>query len=698
MKKRLFSIVLSLCMVLALMPQMVFAEEGTATELQNMLNKGDTVTLNKDYTITSTIEVNNTVTLDLNGHVITMTGIGSVIKVNSGGNLTLQDSDSTAEHDDTTLPAGGVITNYYPGAEGRGVLLDGGSFTMNGGTIYNCRSGNGGGVCVQNNGSFEMTGGAISKCFSGASGGGGVYVNNGSFTMTGGAICYCFAEAAGGGVCVQNNGSFEMTGGAIYDCVARYGGGVAVVDSSFTMNGGSIFDCNAYENGSAAGVGIDSIVNANGGTIKGTIFSDGQIQNTADSGGCTVIYGEITGNGTVDSGSSSVTFKNGDRTYATEILKNGGNAIEPEIPVEEGYEFAGWYNGDTKYDFTQNVTENITLAAHWKSVEAPVITGLENGKTYCDAVEFEVTDNVAIASVKAGNEALTAGTDGKYTLEKGIGTVKVVAKDNANNETSVTVTVNNGHTYGAWQSNGDGKHIRYCTVDGCDGYEDGKCTGGEATCTSKATCEYCGEKYGELDSSNHSLENIHAKDATVTETGNKEYWQCENCKKFFADENGTDEITLDDTVISKLSPEIIEGMGQSITEGEKKALTFRSNALFEDFKSVKLDGDTLDTEYYTAESGSIIVTLDADYVATLPAGEHTIGIVSESGTATTTFTVAEKAAPGTSDDSDKDSESDKDSVKTGDDTNLALWLALMILAGAGITGTTIYTRRKRTNE
>ena len=89
MKKRLFSIVLSLCMVLALMPQMVFAEEGTATELQNMLNKGDTVTLNKDYTITSTIEVNNTVTLDLNGHVITMTGIGSVIKVNSGGNLTL---------------------------------------------------------------------------------------------------------------------------------------------------------------------------------------------------------------------------------------------------------------------------------------------------------------------------------------------------------------------------------------------------------------------------------------------------------------------------------------------------------------------------------------------------------------------------------------------------------------------------------
>ena len=197
----------------------------------------------------------------------------------------------------------------------------------------------------------------------------------------------------------------------------------------------------------------------------------------------------------------------------------------------------------------------------------------------------------------------------------------------------------------------------------------------------------------------HTLNRTDAKEATATETGNIEYWQCTDCQQYFSDEAGTKVITLNDTVISKLSPEIIEGMGQSITEGEKKALTFRSNALFEDFKSVKLDGDTLDTEYYTAESGSIIVTLDADYVATLPAGEHTIGIVSESGTAETTFTVAEKAAPGTSDDSDKDSKSDnEDSAKTGDDTNLALWLALMILAGAGIAGTTIYTRRKRTNE
>lgn len=209
----------------------------------------------------------------------------------------------------------------------------------------------------------------------------------------------------------------------------------------------------------------------------------------------------------------------------------------------------------------------------------------------------------------------------------------------------------------------------------------------------------------DINMASHKLNYIPKTDATVTETGNDEYWQCTVCDKYFSDAEGTNEITdlegwkAGDGKIDKLPPEIIEGKGQSITEGEKKALSFTSNAAYSDFIRVKLDGSELSEENYEKAEGSIIITLDADYVATLPAGEHTIGIVSESGTATTTFTVAEKAAPGTSDDSDRDSKADADkNAKTGDDANLALWLALMLLAGAGITGTTIYTRRKRTNE
>ncbi|MGN1166344.1 MAG: leucine-rich repeat domain-containing protein [Lachnospiraceae bacterium] len=233
-----------------------------------------------------------------------------------------------------------------------------------------------------------------------------------------------------------------------------------------------------------------------------------------------------------------------------------------------------------------------------------------------------------------------------------------------------------------------------------------------ATCAEKGYsgdeyCLVCNKMITEGHDTNmvsHKLNPIPKTDATVTETGNNEYWQCQVCDKYFSDADGVYEISdleawkTGDGKIDKLPPEIIKGKGQSITAGEKKALSFTSNAAFDDFKRVELDGSELSVEYYEKAEGSIIITLDADYVATLPVGEHTIGIVSESGTAETTFTVAKKVATGTTDDSDKDSKSDEDSVKTGDNANLALWLALMLLSGAGITGVTAYTRRKRTNE
>ena len=119
-------------------------------------------------------------------------------------------------------------------------------------------------------------------------------------------------------------------------------------------------------------------------------------------------------------------------------------------------------------------------------------------------------------------------------------------------------------------------------------------SGGEATCKVKAVFDYCDSECGELDSTNHNLKKISAKDATVTEKGNKGYWHCKDCDKYFADESGTNEIYLDDTVIPKLPPDIIDGKGQTVTKGEKKKLTFRSNASFSDFIRVELDGKTLD--------------------------------------------------------------------------------------------------------
>lgn len=79
------------------------------------------------------------------------------------------------------------------------------------------------------------------------------------------------------------------------------------------------------------------------------------------------------------------------------------------------------------------------------------------------------------------------------------------------------------------------------------------CTGGVATCINKAVCDICGNEYGEVDANNHAeLKHVEAKDATVDDEGNIEYWYCEDCGKYFGDKDGNNEISLADTIIAKL--------------------------------------------------------------------------------------------------------------------------------------------------
>ena len=462
-------------------------------------------------------------------------------------------------------------------------------------------------------------------------------------------------------------------------------------------------------------------------------------------------------------------------------LYSGDTALtQADLAGKEFTEYSRAFNinPDNKYVIYAKLTDHASNVTYISSegvvldASAPVISGVENGKVYCEAQTVTVTEEY-IESVKVNGTAVTLDANNQFILNPAEGTQTIVATDKAGNVSAeITVTINDGHTagnddgdcstpvyciyhpdtvvvaakshdfsgewhndgtrhwhvcqndgctisetetphsgtddgdcttavicecgyvitaanaehsYGEWQSNGDDTHTRYCTVDGCNGYEYGNCTGGEAACTSKAICEYCKTEYGEFDSSNHNLEKIPAKDATVTATGNKEYWHCKDCKKYFSDAAGTNEIKLDDMIISKLSPEIIEGKGQSITVGEKKELIFKSNASFSDFIRVELDGKNLDEKNYTVKESSTVVTLKADYVATLSVGEHTIGIVSTNGTATTTFTVKAKTAV----------DNDTDSPQTGDNSNMALWIALLAASVFGLAGTAVYSKRKR---
>ena len=275
-----------------------------------------------------------------------------------------------------------------------------------------------------------------------------------------------------------------------------------------------------------------------------------------------------------------------------------------------------------------------------------------------------------------------------------------------------------------WTTN-EHDHWKECQTVGCGNVIDKAAhSGGEATCVSKAVCEVCKAQYGDVDATNHKhteirdtrpateqekgytgdtwcidcnkkittgseiamlehkLTLVEAKDATVTEQGNIKYYYCENCGKYFADVAGAKEISLSETVIQKFPPEIIEGNNATVNNGEKKSLTFRSNAAFADFIRVELDGKTLDEKDYTKAEGSIIVTLNNNFVSTLSVGEHTLGIVSESGTATAKFTV-------------KASEIPNESPKTGDDNMVAVWSFAAVLSLAVLGFTTVVSKKKR---
>lgn len=182
----------------------------------------------------------------------------------------------------------------------------------------------------------------------------------------------------------------------------------------------------------------------------------------------------------------------------------------------------------------------------------PVIGGIENGKTYCEAQTVTI-DEKYIDTVTVNGTKVTLDENGGFTLSPADGEQKIIVTDKAGNTAEMTVAVHDGHTFGEWASNGDGTHSRKCTVDGCKGVETMACSGGKATCTEKAVCEVCGKAYGKPDSNNHTdLKHINAKAATEDAEGNIEYWYCGGCDKYYSDKDGINEIKKADTVTAKL--------------------------------------------------------------------------------------------------------------------------------------------------
>ncbi len=289
----------------------------------------------------------------------------------------------------------------------------------------------------------------------------------------------------------------------------------------------------------------------------------------------------------------------------------------------------------------------------------PVIGGIENGKTYCKAQTVTINEKY-LDTVTVNGTEVTLDKNGSFVLSSADGEQRIIVTDKAGNTAEMTVTVNDGHTYGEWVSNGDGTHTRKCTVDGCTGSETKDCSGGTATCKDKAKCAVCGKTYGELDAKNHAdLKHVPAKAATRIAEGNIEYWHCGGCGKYYKDAAAQDEITQEDTVIAKrrvyyapsLYPVRNGTNPPSGTEysGGVYGLIFR--AAVSGITGVQVDGRTVGRGSYTVEgSYPVELYLKASYLNRLAKGGHTLTVLTDSGSLTAAFTVGSgKSSPTTFD-------------------------------------------------
>lgn len=656
-----------------------FLEVADSKNLSDALTSDTAVIrLTGDIEITAYMTVQRAVTIDLNGHLLKTTGKGSnLIHVTPNGELTLIDSNPNAVHKFSVEEATGLWKQDAAGTK----VIKGGAIT--GGSYYT-----GGGIYVAPGGTLLMRGGNIVGCT--AREGGGVHVEaGGRFEMSAGTITGCVAQTAnnddtrGGGLC--NFGTTVLSGAAaIRDCRAIQsdvdhgyaGGGICSVRNLTIRDNVTVSGCTANEESDAMSIGGDAnnspteIIGGtfdgsvtNGGTISGGAFTGPVWNNGIISGGQftgsvvnrgTITNGTFGGEVTNESGRSfgvisggtfngKVTNKNDisdspEETpakisggtfngkvigaYTVTFQSEGGSEVASQIrantpaarpadPTKEGYTFIGWYNGESEWDFETPVTADLTLTAKWQinrytitfdtagGSEVPSIT-----QDYGTAITapanptktgytFAGWDKTIPTTMPAGDMTITA----RWTENR---VIVIIRPDDSKDEPDPGTI----HQWGPWRSNGDGTHTRHA-----------------------------------------SLEKLEAIAATAAANGRVECWHCTACDKYFADANGKTELTAENTVTEKVPPSIIQGNDARWKKGESSTLTFRSDAAFEDFAEVLVDGAVLPSESYEKRNGegNIIVELRESYLEQLAEGEHTLVIRSARGDATTHFTV--EAAP-----------------------------------------------------
>ena len=371
-------------------------------------------------------------------------------------------------------------------------------------------------------------------------------------------------------------------------------------------------------------------------------------------------------------------------------------------------------------EYWQELNENDVAVAVWHSDDGaystlPTITAFESGKKYVYSVllmpEREYDFGREVAATVNGN-AVTAvpATDGYLSLPN----VKTIIPTESYNPTvidlieinDVTVSFKDGDkpkfTGSVPDNAGYAFRCEWWSLDSDTGIVSTEPEWGGDIYKNKITAFKAGKTYHygvyvtayTADISPEAKLKINGREVNYTRIGDDG-----DTQSFWVETN----LTMTPTAAGETpNYKIIEGANGAWTQNSDGTLTFRANGDFSKFTGVKVDGTLIDAKNYTAKSGSTIITLKADYLKTLSVGAHNLTVVYTDGECSTNFevkqTASEQTKPTEGDKSDTTTPTggkDTTSPQTGDNSNMLLWVALLFVSGAGVLGTTVYSKKKR---
>lgn len=630
MKKRLLPILLTLVLVCALPPGAVFVTSGDVTtalvsaawadtaegenstegegptpaqvtfrsvsnesDLRTAIGNGQSVKLTGDIGISSALEVKSSLTLDLNGHVLSRKGAGnfSMIQVKDNAKLTLDDSGSTAVYsfdtdtsdkvwrkvDGTTGDTiktvnGGVIygeVNDSGTDEGAisGIEIISGTLEMYGGNIVGVAGKGwyryGGGVYVSAQCTFNMYGGSIKGC--GASRGGGVY-NAGTFTMSGSScIADCIYSGTTGSGGVHNAGTFKLNGGSIEGTLSK---------QSKDGTGLDIYNEGTLQTTVTVSCSVDNCKEIREGRFTGYFYNDGGKIFGGE------FQGDVYNSGTINGGEFSVgTVENTNQirqgTFRGPVINSGGwikggtfyDTVTNRVIIEGG-EFRATVNNTCEIragKFYGTVNNDGWIGSDDKKYDGGIFYGTVTGSGTINAKAYEtVTFDSKGGTAVASQRVLRGQMVGEPAVPTKVGyTFGGWFAEGATTAFDFTTPITTSLTLTAQWTECDHSVSENrptctegvkCSVCGADLPATGH-SGGKATCAAKAKCSVCQAEYGDLEPNNHAdLTHVDAAAATTKAEGNSEYWHCTGCGKYFGDAQAAKEITKADTVIAKLPP------------------------------------------------------------------------------------------------------------------------------------------------